>query len=139
MHHGFRITQMGATDQRQSRFSARYASLGLLNLARSAQVDFEAGRIPFEPEFRYFDEDCYDSDDALAETITEWLRPAPARFVMAGLYSVAFDRTATLLARLDPTEFCIVVGGAHPTVAPNIDFAHVVVRGEGGQACTASP
>jgi anaerobic magnesium-protoporphyrin IX monomethyl ester cyclase len=136
VHHGFRITQMGATEQRQSRFSARYPALGLLNLARSAQVDFEAGRIPFEPEFRYFDEDYYDSDDALVEAIIEWLRPACARFVMAGLYSVAFDRTATMLARIDPTEFCVVVGGAHPTVAPSIDFAHLVVRGEGGQAVT---
>ena len=134
VHHGFRMTQMGATDKRQSRFSARYASLGLLNLARSAQVDFEEGRIPFEPEFRYFDEDCYDDDDDLAQAISDWLRPASARFVMAGLYSLAFDRSATMLRRLDPAEICIVVGGAHPTVAPNVDFAHLVVRGEGGQA-----
>lgn len=134
VHHGFRLTQMGATDKRQSRFSARYASLGLLNLARSARVDFEDGRIPYEPEFHYFDEDCYDDDDDLARAITEWLRPAAARFVMAGLYSLAFDRTATMLRRIDPAEVCIVVGGAHPTVAPNVDFAHLVVRGEGGSA-----
>jgi anaerobic magnesium-protoporphyrin IX monomethyl ester cyclase len=134
VHYGFRTTQMGAAEQRQAEFAPRYPSLGLLNLARSAQVDFENGFIPFEPEFRYFDEDCYADDRALGCAIAEWLRPACARFVMVSLYSLAFDRTAEMLALLDPSAFCIVVGGAHPTVAPRIDFAHVVVRGEGGGA-----
>jgi radical SAM superfamily enzyme YgiQ (UPF0313 family) len=106
----------------------------LLNLARSLQVDFENGLIPFAPEIRYFDEDCYEDDDDLASAIAEWLRPANARFILAGLYTQAVERTASLLAKLDPTEFCIILGGAHPTVAPRVEYAHIVVRGEGGVA-----
>ena len=132
VHHGFRTTELELIDGRKSRFSPRYASLGLLNLARSLQVDFERGRLPQKPELRYFDEDCYESDEELARAVTEWLRPARARFVLAGVYTLAVDRTAALLTMMDPTEVCIVVGGAHPTVAPRIDYAHIVVRGEGG-------
>ncbi|MFO0754986.1 MAG: B12-binding domain-containing radical SAM protein [Byssovorax sp.] len=106
----------------------------MLNLARSLQVDFEQGRLPFAPEIRYFDEDCYADDDDLVAAVMDWLRPASARFVLAGLYSMAFDRTARMLALIDPSEFCVVVGGAHPTVAPHFDYAHLVVRGEGGRA-----
>ncbi|WP_116209693.1 B12-binding domain-containing radical SAM protein [Streptomyces olivoreticuli] len=134
VHHGFRANQIGFADARQDRFTDRYASLGLLNLARSAQADYESKRIPHRPEFRYFDEDHYADDAHLAEGITEWLRPAEARFVLVSLYSLAFERTAKMLAMLDPTEVCIVIGGAHPTMAPRADFAHVVVRGEGGAA-----
>src|SRR6266540_4175375 len=132
VHHGFRTTQLDFVDKQRPRFSPRYASLGLLNLARSLQVDFERRRIPFYPEMGYFDEDCYENDDDLARAMTEWLTPAKARFVLAGIYTLAVERTASLMARMDPTELCIVVGGPHPTVAPNIDYAHIVVRGEGG-------
>lgn len=132
VHHGFRTTELELIDGRKTRFSARYASLGLLNLARSLQVDFESGRISYEPELKYFDEDCYENDDELLRAVVEWLRPAAARFVLAGVYTLAVERTAALLSMLDPTEVCIVVGGAHPTVAPRIDYAHIVVRGEGG-------
>jgi anaerobic magnesium-protoporphyrin IX monomethyl ester cyclase len=138
VHHGFRTTQLGfklgLKDDRRLRFAPRFASLGLLNLARSLEVDFDEGRIPYAPEVRYFDEDCYEDDDDLARGIAEWLRPAPARFVLVGLYSLAIERTAGLLAKIDPTECCIVVGGAHPTVAPQVDYAHIAVRGEGGGA-----
>ena len=134
IHHGFRTTQLEIMDNRRPRFSPRYASLGLLNLARSLQVDFEAGQIPHVPELMYFDEDCYDDDDQLAAAVVEWLRPAQAGYVLVGLYTLAVERTADFLARIDPTEFCIVVGGAHPTVAPEVDYAHIVVRGEGGVA-----
>lgn len=134
VHHGFRTTQLEIIDNRKSRFSARYASLGLLNLARSLQVDFANGRSHYKPEICYFDEDHYEDDQALANALTEWLRPAKARFVLLGLYTLAVERSEAMLAMLDPTEICIVVGGAHPTVAPHIDFAHLVVRGEGGTA-----
>ncbi|HZF93805.1 MAG TPA: B12-binding domain-containing radical SAM protein [Allosphingosinicella sp.] len=134
LHHGFRTTQMGASDRRQADYAPRYASLGLLNLARSAEVDHDNGDLPFRPEFRYFDEDSFEDDAALAAAIETWLRPAPARFVFAGLYSLAVDRTAEMLGRLDATNICIVAGGAHPTVSPGIDFVHLVVRGEGGAA-----
>ncbi|QCR07419.1 B12-binding domain-containing radical SAM protein [Brenneria rubrifaciens] len=134
VHHGFRTTQLGAADKRQDKFAARYASLGLLNLARSAQVDAEHGLIPFKPYIKYFDEDNYSGDAELATAISEWLRPACARFVLISLYSLAFERTRAMVSLMDPEEFCIMVGGAHPTVAPEIDFAHLVVRGEGGGA-----
>ncbi len=134
VHHGFRTTQVEIMDRRRSKFSPRYASLGLLNLARSLQVDFENGRIPYAPELRYFDEDCYEDDDDMARALAEWLRPAKARFILAGIYTLAVERTAALLTRMDPTAFCIVAGGAHPTVAPQVDYAHIVVRGEGGVA-----
>lgn len=134
VHHGFRTTQMGAADKRQDKFSARYASLGLLNLARSAQVDFERGEIHFAPEIKYFDEDNYEDDAGLATAISTWLKPASARFVLVSLYSLAFERTRSMIGLIDPSQNCIMVGGAHPTVAPEIDFAHLVVRGEGGGA-----
>lgn len=134
VHHGFRTTQFNYADKRNKRFAARFPSLGLLNLARSLQVDHEEGRLPFAPEFRYFDEDCYADDSELVADVEAWLRPASARFILAGLYSLAFDRTAGMLALMDPAETCIVVGGAHPTVAPRFDYAHLVVRGEGGRA-----
>ncbi|MEO3974845.1 B12-binding domain-containing radical SAM protein [Streptomyces sp. CAU 1734] len=134
VHHGFRANQIGFADSRQDRFTDRYSSLGLLNLARSAEVDFERNRIRYRPEFRYFDEDRHADDKRLAEAITEWLRPASARFVLVSLYSLAFERTARMLSLLDPAEMCIVIGGAHPTMAPQADFAHLVVRGEGGAA-----
>jgi anaerobic magnesium-protoporphyrin IX monomethyl ester cyclase len=134
VHHGFRTTQFSFADKRKARFAARFSSLGLLNLARSLQVDHEQGRLPFAPEFRYFDEDCYADDNDLVAAVVEWLRPASARFVLAGLYSLAFDRTANMLALIDPSELCVVVGCAPPTVAPHFDYAHLVVRGEGGRA-----
>jgi hypothetical protein len=134
VHYGFKLTQMEAAEKRQASFSPRYPALGLLNVARAARLAFERGLIPHEPEFKYFDEDDYDDDEALTQGIDEWLRPAPARFLLVGLYSMAFDRTTEFLARVDPAEYCIVVGGAHPTVAPEVGFAHLVVRGEGGDA-----
>ena len=134
VHHGFRTTQIELVDSRKARFSPRYASLGLLNIARSLQIDFENGLIPFAPELKYFDEEAYQDDDDMARALAEWLRPAKARFILVGLYTLAVERTAALLAHLDPTEFCIVVGGAHPTVAPQVGYAHIVVRGEGGVA-----
>src|SRR5262245_19794536 len=121
VHHGFRTTQLGLMDKRALAFTGRYAALGLLNLARSVEVDFENGRIPFAPEVRYFDEDAYVDDDEMAAALTEWLKPAPARFLLVGLYSLAMERTAGLLVKVDPTTYCIVVGGAHPTVAPQVD------------------
>ncbi|MCX2194441.1 hypothetical protein LD112_20355 [Pantoea agglomerans] len=111
VHHGFRTTQMGAADKRQDKFAARYASLGLLNLARSAQVDFERGRIPFEPDIKYFDEDNYADDAALAAAISAWLKPAAARFVLVSLYSLAFERTRAMIGLMDASEHCIMVGG----------------------------
>ncbi|MEC4016375.1 B12-binding domain-containing radical SAM protein [Streptomyces sp. H27-D2] len=134
VHHGFRANQIGFADARQDRFTDRYASLGLLNLARSAQADFEQHRIPYSPEMKYFDEDHYLDDARMAEAIEQWLRPAKARFVLVSLYSLAFERTAKMLALLDPAETCVVIGGAHPTMAPQATFAHLVVRGEGGSA-----
>lgn len=134
VHHGFRTTQLGFKDRGRARFAPRYASLGLLNVARSLQVDFERGLLPSEPDIRYFDEDHYVDDDTLARAVTEWLREGGGGFVLVGVYSLAAERTATFLSKFDPSEFCIVVGGAHPTVAPHIDYAHVVVRGEGGAA-----
>lgn len=134
IHHGFRTTQLEIIDKRRPRFSPRYASLGLLNLARSLEVDHQNGRIDLLPEMKYFDEDCYENDDDLAASVMKWLRVSRAGFVLVGLYTLAFERTASLLAKIDPTEFCIVVGGAHPTVAPDVDFAHISVRGEGGAA-----
>ena len=134
IHHGFRTTQLEILDSGRPRFSPRYPSLGLLNLARSLQVDSERGLLPHEPEFRYFDEDCFDDDEDLANAVAVWLRPAQARYVLAGLYTLAVERTAAFLGRFDPAEHCIVVGGAHATVAPRTDFAHVAVRGEGGAA-----
>lgn len=134
VHHGFKVTQMQAAERRQASFSPRYPALGLLNVARAARVAFERGLIRHAPEFRYFDEDDYEGDESLATAIDSWLGPAPARFVLVGLYSLAFEKTANFLTRIDPTDHCIVVGGAHPTVAPDIGFAHIVVRGEGGEA-----
>lgn len=134
IHHGFRTEKRKDPNKRKTRFAARYPSLGLLNLARSLQVDYEQGRLALAPEIRYFDEDCYADDHELVEAIEQWLRPVSARFVLAGVYSMAFDRTASMLGLIDPTESCIIVGGAHPTVAPHFDHAHLVVRGEGGSA-----
>lgn len=132
VHHGFRTTLKKQGHAKQAKFASRYASLGLLNLARLLQVDFERSHLPFAPEVRYFDEDCYEDDDDLASAVAAWIRPASARFILVGLYTLAVERTAGLLARMDPREVCIVVGGPHATVAPQIDYAHIVVRGEGG-------
>jgi len=132
VHHGFRTTQIEIIDKRRLRFSPRYASLGLLNLARSMEVDFQNQQIKFLPEMRYFDEDCFEDDWDLLKSVTEWLQSSKAGYILVGLYTLAFERTATFLKKIDPKEFCIVVGGAHPTVAPQVDFAHIVVRGEGG-------
>jgi anaerobic magnesium-protoporphyrin IX monomethyl ester cyclase len=134
LHYGFRTSQIGFVNKRAAAFSPRHASLGLLNLARSLEVDFEAGLIDVEPKFKYFDEDNYSDDAEMAEAISLWLEPASSRFILAGLYSLAFERTERFLSLFSPSEQCIVVGGAHPTVSPSIDHAHVVVRGEGATA-----
>jgi anaerobic magnesium-protoporphyrin IX monomethyl ester cyclase len=138
IHHGFRTTQLGRKlgmqDTRRLRFAPRYASLGLLNLARSLEVDHADGLIPHAPVVRYFDEDCYADDDALAADITAWLSEGRSRFVLAGLYSLAIERTEALLTRFDATECCVIVGGAHATVAPEVGYAHITVRGEGAGA-----
>jgi len=128
VHHGFRSLQgSGAPRTRSPHFPA----LGMLSIARSLELDLAEGRLRCDPEFRYFDENVYEDDDALLREIGDWLEPARWRFLLAGVYTLAAERTSKLLSRLDPKRVCLVVGGPHITVAPFVDYAHIAVRGEG--------
>ena len=126
VHHGFRSTRAPG--------SSRHPPLGLLALMRSLDHDRESGRLAAAPELRYFDETDYPTDEALAESVMRWLGDAQFRILLVGIYTIALERTVRFLRRFEAAEVCIVVGGPHVTVAPNIDVAHIAARGEGGAA-----
>ena len=132
IHRSFRTTSLRRGIQRQQ-FAAHFPALGLLNLAHSLRFDADNGKLRL-PEIRYFDEETYADEDELAEAVMEWLAPSPRRIIAASAYTMTVDYLEAFLSRFDPTSHLILVGGAHATLAPDIEHAHIAVRGEGGAA-----
>ncbi|MGH8542327.1 MAG: B12-binding domain-containing radical SAM protein [Gammaproteobacteria bacterium] len=118
---------------RPSRFETHFPGLGLLNLAHSLRCDIEAGRVP-PIEMTFIDEEQFSNADALIQFLERWLEPASRRIVAASTYTMTLGPLLSLMRRLDPRKYLIVLGGAHTTTSPDVDAAHVVVRGEGGAA-----
>jgi hypothetical protein len=114
-------------------FDTHFPGLGLLNLAHSLRCDLERGAVPpFEVAF--FDEEAFETADELIETMKSWLGTARRRIVAASTYTVSIQSLQAILERFEPHTYLIVVGGAHASTAPDIDGAHLSVRGEGGAA-----
>jgi anaerobic magnesium-protoporphyrin IX monomethyl ester cyclase len=132
IHRSFRTTSLRRGIQRQQ-FAAHFPALGLLNLAHSLRFDADNGKLRL-PEIRYFDEETYADEDELAEAVMEWLATSPRRIIAASAYTMTVDYLEAFLSRFDPTSHLILVGGAHATLAPDIEHAHIAVRGEGGAA-----
>jgi anaerobic magnesium-protoporphyrin IX monomethyl ester cyclase len=132
IHRSFRTTSLRRGIQRQQ-FAAHFPALGLLNLAHSLRFDAANGKLRL-PEIRYFDEETYADEETLAEVIMEWLATSPRRIIAASAYTMTVDYLEAFLSRFDPTSHLILVGGAHATLAPDIEHAHIAVRGEGGAA-----
>lgn len=132
VHHSFRSVSTSEGVERQ-RFAAHFPALGLLNLAHSLRVDAARGLLAL-PEIRYFDQEAYASDDALFDELHSWLSGSPRPILAATAYTTTVARLESSLARFDPTRFLIVVGGAHASLAPDVEHTHIVVRGEGGLA-----
>lgn len=132
VHHSFRTVSLRRGMTRQ-RFAAHFPALGLLSIAHSIRVDAMSGRLP-PPALRYFDQEAYADEDQLAEAVRAWLGPTGRRILAASSYTPTIDRLEAFLGRFDPSAYLVVVGGAHATLAPDLDNAHVVVRGEGGAA-----
>ena len=132
IHRSFRTTSLRRGIYRQQ-FAAHFPALGLLNLAHSIRVDAARGKLPL-PDIKYFDEESFDDEDELAEAIADWLAASSRRIIAASAYTMTVDYLESFLARFDATSHLILVGGAHATLAPDIEHAHIVVRGEGGTA-----
>lgn len=130
VHHSFRAVSTSEGVERQ-RFAAHFPALGLLNLAHSLRVAAARGLLTL-PEIRYFDQEAYASDDALHDALHVWLSGSPRPILAATAYTSTFAHLESSLARFDPTRVLIVLGGPHVSLAPDIEQAHIVVRGEGG-------
>lgn len=115
-------------------FYTHFPGLGLLNLAHSLRVAQGRGQLKCALEIRYFDEESYEEDDAFVADIEAWLRGADRAIVGASTYTSTIQYLEDLFGRFDTGRVLIVVGGPHATVAPDIEGAHLVVRGEGGTA-----
>ena len=132
IHQSFRLVSLRRGVNRQS-FAAHFPGLGLLNIAHALRINNKLTRSN-RLEIKYFDEESYDDDSELFSDVTDWLSVVSRRIVATSSYTPTIDHLETFLSKFDPTLFLIVVGGAHVTVAPKIDHAHIVVRGEGGSA-----
>lgn len=132
IHQSFRMVSKRRGNRRKQ-FSAHFPALGLLNLAHSLRVEASKGKIVL-PEIKYFDEEVYDNDEDFFTAIIQWFGNSKRCFIAASSYTATIDYLETFLARFDPTRFLIIVGGAHVTLAPEINYAHIVVRGEGSAA-----
>lgn len=132
VHRSFRSVSVRRNLER-SLFSSHFPALGLLSLAHSLRTD-AARRLVILPELRYFDEEAFESEDALAAQMKAWLEPGRRRLIAASSYTTTIDRLEEFLARFEASRYLILVGGAHATTAPEIQCSHIVVRGEGGAA-----
>ncbi len=132
VHHSFRTVSVRRGVSRQQ-FAAHFPALGLLSIAHTIRVDAAGGLVP-APDLRYFDQEAYATVDELAGATAGWLRPSARRIILASSYTSTVDQLETFLGRFDPSAYLIVVGGAHATLAPDVDNVHLVVRGEGGAA-----
>lgn len=128
VHHSFRTVSVRRGSARQQ-FAAHFPALGLLNIAQSIRTD--AGEVP---GMQYFDQEVFADEAAMASAVEEWLDPADRRIIASSSYTPTVDMLVQFLARFDPSRYLIVVGGAHATLAPDVDNAHIVVRGEGAAA-----
>jgi anaerobic magnesium-protoporphyrin IX monomethyl ester cyclase len=134
VHHGFRPKRSKQVQEVGAALSSRYPSLGLLALARSLEVNWNEGRLRYEPEVRYFQEENYPDDCSLVADVVSWLEGARWRFLLLGVYTVAADHAESFARQFDPRKVCIITGGPHVTVAPAADYMHIAVRGEGDRA-----
>lgn len=132
VHHSFRTVSVRRGVDRQ-RFAAHFPALGLLNLAHALRVDAAAGLVGL-PDIRYFDQESYADEGEMVDAVKAWLASRDRKVIAASSYTSTIDRLEDFLARFDPTTYLLMVGGAHASLAPDLDNAHLVVRGEGRAA-----
>ncbi len=116
-------------------FSSHFPALGLLNIVQTLRASLPEENLS-KIEFRYFDEEEYDSEEILQDSIVSWLSDFSTRIVMTSTYSTTIDVLESFLGKFDQKNHLIIVGGPHVTLSPFFDSAHIVVRGEGGKAMT---
>ena len=134
LHLGFRTIWKSQSSGRLA-YASHFPALGLLSLGQSLRQAAAVGEIDL-PSMRYFDEEDYDSLEEVRAAIVEWLAPFSRRIVAASCYSVSVGVLEEFFSGLDPEKHLLLVGGAHPTVAPDFASAHIAVRGEGAAALT---
>ena len=111
-------------------FFSRFPPLGLLNIAACIRAD--AALIRREVDIRVFEEEDYATFEEFHQALCDWLDAAPGpTLVGATTYTHAVEDMEHLLGMVDHARHLVVVGGAHVTVQPYFDNAHIVVRGEG--------
>lgn len=130
VHHSFRTVSVRRGSARQQ-FAAHFPALGLLSVAQSIRADAHGRQVP---DMRYFDQEVFPDETRMAAAVEEWLEPAERRIIASSSYTPTADKLVQFLARFDASRYLIVVGGAHATLAPDLDNAHIVVRGEGAAA-----
>ncbi|MFJ8313965.1 MULTISPECIES: B12-binding domain-containing radical SAM protein [unclassified Streptomyces] len=132
IHRSFRSVGL-SRGLEESFFKAHFPALGLLNLAQAVRDAAEERRIP-PAEIQYFDEDAFPHEVAFRDAITGWLDGCARPVIAASSYTGTIDRLENFLGSFAPDRYLIMVGGAHASVAPDIDNVHMTVRGEGAPA-----
>lgn len=111
-------------------FYSRFPPLGLLNIAACIRSD--ADLIRREVDIRIFEEEDYETFEEFHQDVVEWLdRATGPTMIGATTYTHAVEDMERLLGLVDHSRHLVVVGGAHVTVQPFFENAHIVVRGEG--------
>jgi anaerobic magnesium-protoporphyrin IX monomethyl ester cyclase len=132
LHRSFRVLDRVRGVERKT-FGAHFPPLGLLNLVQSLRDDASKGLVRL-PEFRVFDEEAFTSEKELFEVVQSYLARAARPILASSTYTFSIDWLEQFLKRFDPQATLLILGGAHVTVAPDTDLAHIIVRGEGGVA-----
>ena len=132
VHHSFRSASMRRNLDRFI-YSSHFPALGLLNLAHALRIDARRQLI-HEPQMFYFDEECFASECVLIEKLKAWLQPARRRIVAASTYTSTIDKVEEFFSKFEADRYLLLAGGAHATTAPDIEHAHITVRGEGRRA-----
>ncbi|MFB8182167.1 B12-binding domain-containing radical SAM protein [Streptomyces sp. NPDC055966] len=132
IHRSFRSVGL-SRGLEESFFKAHFPALGLLNLAQAVRTAAAEGRIP-PVEVRYFDEDAHPHEVAFREAISDWLDGSARPVIAASSYTGTIDRLEDFLGSFAADRYLVMVGGAHASVAPDIDNVHMTVRGEGAPA-----
>ena len=132
IHRSFKTVSVKRGISRQI-FAAHFPALGLLNIAHYLRINFK----PTDNRklsIKYFDEGEYSSDEDFYFDIKSWLELFDIKILGASTYTSTIDYIERFLQRFERNKYLTILGGAHVTLAPEVESGHFIIRGEGGRA-----